>query len=91
MIAQTAHACFLFAQEHPIETKLWMEESNYICCLVIDDEYKLHNLIEKAMLKNILVSIFKEPDICDTVTAIVLEPGPLTKKLCSGLRLTFND
>ena len=80
---------FSFAQEFPNETKQWMNDSNYICCLSVQNEQELHKIIKKALLNNIRFSIFKEPDIEDQVTAIALEPGQKTKKLCSNLKLAL--
>ena len=69
-----------------------MHDSNYICCLSVQNEQELQNLIEKALRNNIRFSVFKEPDIEDQVTAIALEPGQKTKKtkkLCSNLKLAL--
>lgn len=87
---QSMHALRQFTTDHPEIDKCWFERSNYLGLLAVKDEYELHRLIEKAMQNNIRFSVFKEPDIEDQVTAIALEPGPLTKKLCSSLKLALS-
>lgn len=67
-----------------------MEESNYIVVLCIENEYKLLQLMQKADYQDILYSIFKEPDIDNQVTAITLEPGEKSKKLCKNLKLALS-
>lgn len=89
-LAQSCHVVFAFSQDFPDETKQWMNNSNYICCLSVNNEEELHKLIEKANKQNIKYSIFKEPDIGDKVTAIALQPSLITKKLCSNLKLAMN-
>lgn len=85
------HALRQFNFDHPEIDKNWFENSNYLGLLSVANEAELHKLIQKAMAKDIHFSIFKEPDIGNKVTAIVLEPGPLTKKLCSNLKLALKS
>lgn len=87
---QSMHALRQFTADHPEIDKLWFEQSNYLGLLSVKNEYELHILIQRAMQNNIRFSVFKEPDIEDQVTAIALEPGPLTKKLCSSLKLALS-
>lgn len=88
---QSIHAAIQFAHEHFDINKCWFEQSNYLGLLSVNNEDELHKLIDKALQNNIRLSIFKEPDIGDKVTAIALEPGPLTKKLCSNLKLALKS
>jgi hypothetical protein len=88
---QAIHAAIQFANEHFDINKRWFEQSNYLGLLSVNDEEELHKLIEKAIRNNIRLSIFKEPDIGNKVTAVALEPGPLTKKLCSNLKLALKS
>jgi hypothetical protein len=89
MLAQSVHGAFAFAQEHPHITKDWMNISNYICILEIDNEPALVKLWEKAKQENIANSCFVEPDFNNSLTAIALAPGPESKKLCSDLKLAL--
>jgi len=85
------HALRQFTADHPEIDKCWFERSNYLGLLSVKDEEELHGLIERAVSNNIRFSIFKEPDIGDRVTAIALEPGLLSKKLCSNLKLALKN
>lgn len=85
-LAQVSHACFGFASEHPEITKKWMTESNYICILSAS-ELEMFGVIEKAQKSNITYSVFKEPDLNDSITAIALEPGDSSKNLCKKFKL----
>jgi hypothetical protein len=86
---QSLHAGIQFAMEHPEIHKEWFDESNYLGLLSVSNEIELTQLIEKALINNIRVSIFREPDIDNQITAIALEPGTITKKLCSKLSLAL--
>jgi hypothetical protein len=88
---QSIHAAMQFAFEHPDINKEWFEKSNYLGFLSVPNEYALNELVEKALLLDIKVSVFKEPDIDNQVTAIALAPGVKTKKLCSNLCLALKD
>ena len=90
-MAQSCHVVFSFSQEHPNETKTWMNNSNYIAVLNSPDEDDLLLLIERAQLKGIKCSIFMEPDIGDQITAVALEPGSKSKKLCSNYKLALRE
>jgi hypothetical protein len=83
------HALRQFTADYPEIDKTWFEKSNYLGLLSVQNEQELQNLIEKALRNNIRFSVFKEPDIEDQVTAIALEPGQKTKKLCSNLKLAL--
>lgn len=90
-LAQSVHAAFAFSQAHPEITGLWMKESNYICILEIEGEEKLFNLINDALRDGIASTMFREPDLDNSLTAIAIEPGPKSKKLCSNLKLALRD
>ncbi len=66
-----------------------MDISNYIAILNIENEEKLIKLIGWAQIKNIKFSIFRESDLDNQITAVTLEPGELSKKLCSNLKLAL--
>ena len=88
-LAQSCHIAFEFALQYPDETNLWMKNSNYICCLSAKDEDELYKLIQRAIDKEVCFSVFREPDIEDKITAIALEPGDRSRRLCSSLRLAL--
>lgn len=88
-LAQACHVTFQFAREYPQLTISWMDISNYIAILQVENEAKLHELIEKASSRAVVLSIFKEPDMNNEITAIALEPGEKSKKLCSNFKLAL--
>lgn len=77
--------------EYPEIHKQWFETSNYLGFLSVSNEIELNKLIEKAQSRGIKFSVFREPDIDDQITAIALEPGILSKKLCSNIKLALRD
>ena len=84
--AQTIHAAIQFCVEHPAEFKNWFQNSNYVCVLAVKDEKELLELYNNAKYK-VKCSMFKEPDLRQELTAIVLECCDESKKLCRKLKL----
>jgi hypothetical protein len=87
---QTTHAAIQFTQEHPVVTNTWYTQSNYLVALVAPDEDALCKLIDKAMRMDITISIFREPDIGNAITAVCFEPSPATQKLLQKFPLLLN-
>lgn len=88
---QSIHAAIQFAMEHVEEHKEWFEKSNYLGMLSVTNEQELHQLVIKAREQGIKCSVFREPDIDNQITAIALEAGRKSKKLCSSLQLALKD
>ena len=84
------HALRQFTAEHPEVDRQWFEISNYLGLLSVANEQELHQLIEKARDLDIKLSVFREPDIDNQITAIALAPGVRSKKLCSQLQLALS-
>jgi peptidyl-tRNA hydrolase len=84
---QSGHAAIQFQYEHPELAKNWYTNSNYLIFLSTEDENSLKELIQKANSQNIKISIFREPDINNEITAIALEPCDKSRKMTSGLPL----
>jgi len=91
MLAQSCHCAIQFFMEHTELATEWYNKSNYIAVLEIKNEPAIHELLEKASSKQIRFSIFREPDINDEITAIVLEPGDKSRKLCANLPLALKE
>jgi len=89
-IAQSCHALRQFSEEHPEVDKEWFNKSNYIACLSAKDEGSLIKLIGRCEERGIRFSIFFEPDLDYQITAVALEPGISSKKLCSNFKLALN-
>ena len=88
-LAQALHAALHFAADYNIMFQKWMNVSDYICVLHIDNEEELQKLLNKAHGKGITCASFREPDLDDALTAICLEPGNRSKSLCKNLKLAF--
>lgn len=91
MGVQAIHAGIQFIFEHPEYAKEWYDKSNYLGFLSVANERELLSLAENASALGIAFSIFREPDIDDQITAIALEPGVKSKKLCSKLPLALRS
>lgn len=89
-IAQAIHASNQFSVEHTEIFKEWHKDP-YLAVLSTQDENSLINLIDKAKDKGIKVSVFREPDIDNSITAIALEPSDLTRRLTSSLPLALKE
>lgn len=87
---QSMHALREFVNDHPDIDSEWYSNSNYLGLLAVKDEYHLDSLIQKANEKGVRVSVFREPDIGDRITAIAMEPSPISKKLCARLPLALS-
>lgn len=88
---QSCHALRQFIDEHSEIDKQWFERSNYLAVLSVRNEQELLDLIDKASRKDLKYSIFFEPDLKYEITAIALEPGKESKKLCGKLKLALKD
>jgi len=89
ILAQAVHAAFTFSLDHPHLTNQWLTISNYICILEADNEEELNKLLERASREEIITSTFREPDYDNSLTAIAIEPGSKSKKLCSSYKLAL--
>lgn len=88
---QAAHALRQFAEEHPETERAWFQRSNTLAMLAVPDEEALHRLLSRAGDRGIRASIFREPDIDNQLTAVVLEPNEQARRLCRGMPLALQD
>lgn len=88
-LAQSCHVSFAFSNEHFDITKNWMNISNYICILSAENEKELIKLIDGCIDSNVKFSIFRESDLDNQITAIAIEPGIKSKKICNQLKLAL--
>ena len=86
---QSAHAAIDFTFEHPGRAGPWHKDSNYLVLLELKNERQLHLLVEKCLALGLKHSAFFEPDIGDRLTAVAIEPSPLTQRLVSKIPLLF--
>ena len=81
---QSGHALVQFQHEHPIKSKDWYHNSNYLAFLTVKDEEELEKLIRKAEAKEIKHSIFREPDIGNEITAVAFEASDDARRITSA-------
>jgi peptidyl-tRNA hydrolase len=86
---QAAHALTEFIFQHPTKAERWKQESNTLVMLAAPDERSLNDVIERATRHDIHLSVFYEPDLHDALTAVALEPGDQSHKLCRGFPLAL--
>ena len=84
---QSAHAAIDFQHAHPKEATDWQTKSNYLALLTVANEEELYKLIDKATIRGIKYTIFREPDINNEITAIAFEPRDASRRLTSGCPL----
>lgn len=84
---QAMHALREFVAEHPETDLAWYKSSNHLALLSVRDERSLAHLVDKASRRGILVSLFREPDRNNELTAIALEPKG--RQLCRNLPLAL--
>lgn len=87
---QGIHAAQQFAHDFPGLNKAWQEQSNYLGFLSVKNEGVLKNLAAKAMRQGLAVAVFCEPDVFWQVTAIAIEAGSKSRKLCKKLPLALS-
>ena len=79
-----------FSQQYPEIDQQWYSNSNYIALLSVENETALRWFIDRADMEGIKHAIFREPDIDNEITAIAMEPGKASKKICSSLPLALS-
>ena len=89
--AQATHAALTFAFEHPDIFRSWHETSQYLVLLAAPDEAALLGLPQRAERAGLSTSTYREPDFDDSVTAVVIEPGELTSKICANYPLALRE
>lgn len=88
---QASHALTEFIFEHTEIAKQWKNYSNTLVMLSTDNENKLRSLIENLISKNVMFSVFREPDLQNQITAIALEPGKISQKICNRIPLALSN
>lgn len=84
---QAAHAAIDFCFENPSRAGPWHKDSNYLIFLGVPNEDVLEAYIRKAIEKQIRFTIFREPDLDNSITAVAFEPSQETQKLVRNLPL----
>jgi hypothetical protein len=59
--------------------------------LAVKDEAELKALIRKLQAEELMVSVFREPDLNNVITAICVEPSEATQRLTSSIPLMLKE
>lgn len=59
--------------------------------LEVENETQLEKLINTVQKHKLSHTVFREPDIGNVITAIAIEPSPITQKLVRKIPLLFKD
>jgi hypothetical protein len=86
---QVCHALRQFVEDHPAIEREWHRESNHLALLAVEDEPTLVRLLDRARQHGVRSAAFREPDLDHALTAIALEPGAESRRLCRGLPLAL--
>jgi peptidyl-tRNA hydrolase len=86
-VAQAVHGGHAFADAHPADYRVWRGKSNTVTILGARDEAHLDEMRDKAEMYNIPYATFREPDLGDATTVLVLGPHPATRKITGRLPL----
>lgn len=89
--AQAVHGAFAFAHLFPALTANWLAESNFLVVVTAADEFELALLLDRAAAADIARLPVREPDLDDQLMAVVLEPGPTARRLCSSFPLALRE
>ena len=89
-MVQSKHSLGRFAYHHYDKFKHWMETSEYLVSLSIDNEDKLQRLFYKLQDNGADVVAFTEPDIDNQLTSICYYGTPELIKITSNLKLALS-
>lgn len=87
-IAQSCHALQLFAYQYNEITSYWYKESNNLVVLQAPNKEELARLGYELSKKGVEVSMFREPDLDNELTAIAVAPSG--QRYLSTLALALN-
>jgi len=86
-VAQSVHAAFQMATEHPGLVACWLRESSNLVVLEVPDEAALMALRARAGAAGVPCALFREVDFGDAATALAL--GPEGRRLVACLPLAL--
>ena len=90
-IAQTGHSIAEFAHKFPSNFNDWVETSNYLISLSIQNETRLKYLFERLKNNGVNVVAFHEPDINDQMTSLCFYGTPELRKITNKLNLALKN
>ena len=88
-VAQSVHAAIQFLADWP-QSSRWVRHYNLVV-VAVPDELALADIAAAAVEEGICRSIFREPDLDNTITAVALQPSEEAQKLCARLPLALRE
>lgn len=76
-VAQLCHAFRQFVAEHAAAELRWLETSNTVACLEVEDEASLLRIADRLTT----YSLFREPDLGGAATAFATLEGQALRRL----------
>lgn len=89
--AQAVHAAIEFTLQWRGIVARWNLESNNVVIISVPDEDALAAIAARAVEEGMVRTIFREPDVGNTITAVALQPGEDARRLCSQLPLALKE
>lgn len=86
-VAQAVHGTDEFRDMHPGLHAQWRKDSNTVAVLGVQDEAHLNTVREQAERYGVPFATFREPDLANASTVLVLAHHPATKKITGRLPL----
>lgn len=74
LAAQLVHAARQFVDSYPDRELAWYRASNTLALLSVPDEGSLSDLAERIRQSGVPVSVWREPDLENSITAIAIAP-----------------
>jgi hypothetical protein len=90
-LAQTLHSSSRFAYHYPELHREWIEKSEYVVSLSVDNEKKLQDLYDKLKWYGANVVAFHEPDMQNQLTSICYYGTPEMRKHTQKLDLALSN
>lgn len=86
---QGMHALVEFMLEYPSLIREWHDISNYLCFLSVADEQELQKLADTLHEEYLIRECFYEPDLKDSLTALVINATDEASALVRHLPLAL--
>jgi len=88
---QPLHVMADFAIKFPSTFRRWYKDHKNIVLVSVPNELALTDLFRRAQDAKLKSEIFREPDIGNEHTAVIIEPHELAYKLISSFPLTLKN
>lgn len=87
---QSTHAAVNFIFEYPNKASPWFKDSNILVQLEADIG-TIERVMEKCEQQFLSYTVFREPDLGNIITAICIEPNPISTLIVKRLKLLLKE